>query len=1377
MITLQKLKNLILGSVVLLVLSAFEIAPYSHMEYGYISAESGLDTDECNFTYQDSEGYLWIGSNEGLYRYDGYEILNVDDLVKESSLSKVRFFDAIEGGSQTIWFATSKGVLSYNKKAHQFRFLQAPEDADFHLNQGFNSIAIDRDENIWFGGLQGLYKLNTQNDSVSKCLGTWGNGEKNLSIKDIEVNNEGDVWVATWGQGVGCFDKEKQLFDLYRIFKKGPVKSKYNVLTSIHFDSKDNLWLGTWDNGLYVLDINDKRNPIILNHFAREAKKNTIIGNIVYDIEEDENGGMWIGTPYGVSVLKDWATSSPHFYNITASTKRNALNNNEIRGIFKDQTGLMYLSTQGGGVNKVKITDQFFKTFNISQVDSLKKSQSVYSFIKDPQNRLLVGVQSLAFGVYDVEKQLFKHYTSIPEYRPLQNLNINTVKSFAWDKNGVLWLGTRYRGLVKYDTNSQQYYSISNDFDNDAYSLKELGKIVIDDNNTIWLISEGDLYRVDQGKSQRFDDFEVKKVPVLLSNEEHAGTPVDFELGKDGVIYLAMSNGKILQSKVGIYTQNAHFQFEELYDYGNEKLVKALYIDDKNLWIGGENGLTQLALDKEGTVVSTYLTQYRKLKINSILKTEEHIVGLSNKGVLILALDENENPVNILSEEEGLQGNIFIGGALYQDGDQTYVGGHSGFNILDVKRIEMDNSVPKIALTNIRSADKEYFSSSDFTTERPFVVSYADNAITLSFAAIDLRNPEGLYYAYKLEGLDNEWAYTTASNRTATYINLEPGEYVFKVKATNALGKWTGEQSVLPIFVETAPYLTWWAYLFYVVLAAVVLYCFFILYKRQARAKEDLRIQSVEKSKSEKLNQFKLQFFTNLSHELLTPLSVLMIIAQKWRFTVSKDAEKEVKILNSNVNKLHEHIKQMLHFRKAETGNMTLNLQEMSFGDLASDLLENYQVMANDKELLLKVDIQGDLNGKFDREKLEMCTNNLLSNAIKYTPKGGEVTFSATSQMKEEREYLLVVVSDTGRGIPKENLENIFNRFFRLRSVNQFEDGLGIGLALTQHLITLQGGEIGVESTEGKGASFRFMVPVDGVMTGENTAIDKITFTEEEELHWKSYTDRKKANPITDIKYSGKTILIVEDNPDFLLLMETYLSLYYKVLTAENGKKAFELASSNEIDLIVSDLMVPDMDGFELCSKIKSDVNTSHIPFIIVTARTEDRDRLIGYEVGADSYLTKPINFEVLIYRMESLLKTREKMHADFNTGAILEPKKLTNSSIDETFIVKAKEVVEENMSEPDFTVKVLCDELGMSNSMFYRKIKGILDLTPNEFIKNIRLRRAAQLLEGREMNISDIAYMTGFNDLSYFGVCFKKQYGKSPSNYQKEYSEASTAG
>ncbi|MBC9798096.1 hybrid sensor histidine kinase/response regulator transcription factor, partial [Sinomicrobium weinanense] len=1025
-------------------------------------------------------------------------------------------------------------------------------------------------------------------------------------------------------------------------------------------------------------------------------------------------------------------------------------------------------ATFGGGVNKFDLRRNKFPLYHISLSDN-RKSQSVYAFTRDHKKRLLLGVQSLGFGVYDMNNKTLTPFEHIDDYKPLYDLELNTIRNFTWDKKGNLWLGTRFKGLIKYSPSRKNYAHVSRRKNNNRI-FKEVLRTVPDLNDRIWILTKRGFFYVEQG--DRFGDNSVKPFSPRISKDsaviENAYS--DFNISKNGYLYIATHSGDIWKSETSIYSDTAdRYFFRKIPRPGkNNKSLNTLFIDGKNrLWVGTNNGLETYTEDGE-PIESGMLSGIKNLSLHAFEEDEKgNIIATSNKGLIYINMLTDDTQIGLYTMRNGLQANYFIKGSIFKDKDGTlFAGGHQGFNHINPLNIKDDHIQPSLVFTNLRTSRKNYYSDRAFNAENPFVLHYNDNIITLSFSSIDMRDPDNLNYAYKLEGLENKWIYVTSNNRTATYVNLKPGNYTFQLKATNANGQWSENTISLPLVVETAPYFSWWAYTLYTLAAVGVIAAIFVLYRRKIRIREALRVENIERVKSEKLHRFKLQFFTNLSHELLTPLSVLTILSDK-NLNGNKDAREKDKILKRNIKILNDRIKQMLNFRKAETGNMELNISWQDISGIVYDLKKDYEVLAEEKGIDFKVKVQHDLTGYIDLEKIKICMNNLLSNAFKYTPVQGSVIFELHTQGYNGKQGLIISVADTGKGIPRDDLERIFDRYYRPKSVQGCEDGLGIGLALTHHLVKIQQGTIGVESETGVGTRFKITVPIGKDISGLKNRRQSGPLITEKNIRLPE--DHKTSHKPEDVEYSGKTILLVEDNEDYLELVQSYLRNYYKVFSCLDGKSALQLANREEIDLIVSDLRIPDMNGHELCRAVKNDVNTSHIPVVIVTAHADDEERKKGYEAGVDTYFSKPISLDVLVYRIESLLKKRENVYHKFNRGQFLEPEKIVSTSIDEEFLTKAKKSVENRMSESDFSVKVLCRDLGMSNSMFYRKIKGILDLTPNEFIKNIRLRRAAQLLADNNIHISEVAYMIGFNDLSYFSACFKKQYGASPSAYRKK--------
>ena len=1350
---------------------------YASLQFSSITSNENLPSDECNVVFQDSDDFLWFGTNEGLYRYDGYEVRDFDDLVNFSS-KNLKFNDAVEDSAGKIWFATSNGVIVYDKKAGATKLIEPSKLTEAKsISDQITKIVFDKKERMWFGSDTGLF-LYDIHSNCSIYYPTVGNANVVSNIRDILVTRDGTIWMATWGSGLVKFNEQDSSFSRFMLFDySSKTNDKHNVLNSLHASSDNILWVGSWGHGLYAVDISAPDQPRIVQWWERKDNTaNTILGNIIFDMVTDNYGNLWIGCPYGLSIIQSPLSENFLIHNYVYNKNGPSLTNNVIRSLLQDRTGVIWLGTTGGGVNKTNIHKRKFSPYAITEVDAQKKSQTVNSFSTDRQNRLLIGVKSLAFGVYDIDKELFIHYSDIPEYAVLKKLPINTVKNFTWDKDSSLWMGTRYIGLVKFDLKTGKWIRLFNKKGARRMNAKEIFSVKKDFDNNLWAVTDKGLFKVVANESRGFDDYTVEYYSPVIESSGALDDEVisDITFDRQGRLYVSTFEGSLVRSAVPVSDRKGPMGFTHLVRHDERPLVSinCLFWDSKDqLWVGSlGKGLKKWNENTGRYDCPLFADEMDDRVIYAI--TEDHYGNLwatSNQGLLHLKSDEEGYSVATYTSGNGLQGNVFIKGAMMRDKNgHIYVGGHNGFNCIDPVPIEEDVIIPKVAFTSLKTG-KETVNPQSFNERNPFTIRHDDNLFSISFASLDMRAPGETRYAYKLEGLEDDWQMVSANSRTATYVNLKPGHYTFKVIGTNVIGQWNSEIAVLPIVVKTAPYFTWWAYTLYAIAIIGVILLIFLMYRNQMKARQELKIEHVERTKSEKLSQFKLQFFTNLSHELLTPLSILLILSEKWsRYGMPED-EKFPKMFERNVDKLHHQIKQMLQFRKAESGNLKLELNKYDLDQIIKESYENYLIISEEKKISFELLTSGIGEGFVDREKLDICLNNLLSNAFKYTKKEGTIRL----EVGTNKGWITIKVKDSGRGIPKEQLKNIFNRFYRTSYTCDIADGIGIGLALTKNMVNFQGGSIKVESEPGKGSTFTLQLPISLSYHKHHTfsQIDPIITDEDVCLQGTRKSshieDRLEASP-----GQQKTILIVEDNEDFLTLVTLHLEKYYHVISAMSGKVAFDLANSNEVDLIVSDLMIPGMDGYQLCKAIKNDVNTSHIPFIIVTANANDDGRMIGYEVGVDSYLTKPVNLQVLISRIASLLKKRNEIHAEFNMGAFLEPKKIVTTSIDENILSKAKAVVEDYMSDPELTVKVLCDELAMSNSMLYRKIKGILNLTPNEFIRNIRLRKAAQLLEDKSIQISEVAYRTGFSDLSYFGVCFKKQYGVTPSVFQKEKEE-----
>ncbi len=1350
---------------------------YRSLHFSAITSNESLPSDECNLVFQDSDDFLWFGTNEGLYRYDGYEVRDFDKLVG-TSFRNAKFFDAGENSRGQVWFATSIGAVIYNKIRGEVRVIK-PMDL-LPSKPGYNTVicvAIDKKDNAWLGMNGGVLSYNVEHNS-HHFYSIKGNDGRAITVRDIVVSQQGHTWIATWGAGLYRVNEADSSLVQFDFFNYSSDILKHNVLNTLHESSENLLWVGSWGDGLYALDISDPHQPSVIEWFSRPGHAGTsILGDIIFNMATDRYGSLWIGSPYGLSIVQNPLSEDALFHNYVYEKESNSLTNNAVQSIVIDRTGVAWLGTVGGGVNKTTVQEKLFRPYFISEVDEQKKSQTVCSFSVDPQGRLLVGIKSLGFGVYDKKRSLFTHFSRIPRYAPLAKLDLNTVKSFTWDKDSNLWMGTRYLGMIKFNVKTGEWIRLMTKKGKKRLHGREVLSVKEDEKGNLWVVTDQGLAKITMLDQKRLDNYKVDsytdRIKSKFSKDGEMISDVDFD--QQGNAYISTFEGSLIRSKAPLYRKAGPLEFISLTRPGDKSLtyINCLFFDKKDqLWVGSlGQGLKKwndykktydhpLTLDKiEGRVIYAITgDQYNNLW------------ATSNEGLLHLTFHGEGYQVATYTVANGLQGNVFVRGAILHDENGTlYIGGHNGFNYFDALPVIKEEISPKVAFTSLKIGGTKS-SLASFNEDNPFVIPYNNNLFSVSFSALDMRTPTSTRYAYQLEGLEHDWQIVSSHSRTATYVNLDPGRYTFKVRATNAIGQWNSEIAMLPIIVEIAPYLTWWAYGIYSIIVVGVFLVVFLLYRYQMKAKQELKLEHIERTKSEKLNQFKLQFFTNLSHELLTPLSVLLVLSGKLAKYQMPEHQGLPRMFKRNVDRLNEQIKQMLQFRKAETGSLKLEPGRYDLDKIIREIYENHQVIAVEKNIFFQLKTREIGKGFIDREKVEVCINNLVSNAFKYTKRGGAILLEAERYVREERDWIMIRVKDSGRGIPKEQLRHIFNRFYRASYNRDTADGIGIGLALVKSMVQLHGGTIKVKSEPGKGSAFTVRLPVS------LSALEKEKDTDATPIFTSKILDEQDIYKLPAVKGQPatgngqkKTVLLVEDNEDLLSLIAMHLEKYYHVISASDGREGIHLADNHNPDLIISDLMMPAMDGYEFCKAIKTNVNTSHIPFVIITANTHDESRAASYEVGADSYLAKPVDMQVLVLRAAALLRKRSCVNAEFSRGISLEPQRIATNTIDEEILSKAKALVEDNMSDANFSVKALCRELGMSNSMLYRKIKGILDINPNEFIRNIRLRKAAQLLEDGNIHISEVAYQVGFNDLSYFGVCFKKQYGMTPSTFQEK--------
>ena len=705
-----------------------------------------------------------------------------------------------------------------------------------------------------------------------------------------------------------------------------------------------------------------------------------------------------------------------------------------------------------------------------------------------------------------------------------------------------------------------------------------------------------------------------------------------------------------------------------------------------------------------------------------------------------------------------------------------FFGGHKGYNSFFPDKMEIPSQETNFLITDIKIFNHSFSNLPVELQQKisPVMPTYTSkielphkyNNFSIEFAALTYKNPELNRYAYRLQNFDRDWQYTDADRRFAYYNNLPSGTYTFQLKATNENGEWSGYVRELTVVVLPPFWATWWAYLLYVIIVSVIGVSIYRTAKNRILLRNALRLREIEKAKAEELNHAKLQFFTNITHELLTPLTIISATVDELK-TQAPSHNDLYTVMNSNIQRLIRLLQQILEFRKAETGNLKLRVSPGDIAAFVKNAAESFQPLVKKRKIHFSFLCDPEsMIGYFDMDKLDKILYNLLSNAAKYNKEDGFIQVSL-SYDETDKDFILLKIKDNGKGISKEKQKNLFKRFYEgdYRKFNTI--GTGIGLSLTKDLVELHGGTISVESEVDHGTEFMVRIPIERSYYDEEQIDDEAISLMQNPVNYED-TQEDADVETQEVTIKANTILLVEDNGELLHLMTKLLSREYNVFTAQNGKEGIAVLEKEDVDLIVSDVMMPEMDGIEFCKYVKGHLEMSHIPMILLTAKNKEEDRAEAYEIGADAFISKPFNLTVLHARIRNLLKYKERMARDFKNQIVFEVKDLNYTSLDEDFIQRAIHCVNNHLEDPNFDQAQFADEMRTSKSTLYKKLKSLAGLNTSSFIRNVRLKAACRIMEekGTNVRVSELAYAVGFNDPKYFSSCFKKEFDMLPSEY-----------
>ncbi len=1341
------------------------------IDFKSVEGLKGIPTNEVQQVYQDYDGFIWFATRNGLCMYDGYDMR----LYKSSPetpylLTNNNVYCVVGDSLSRLWIGTEEGLNLLDKKSGLITHLSV---GDTRASNTISTLYVTRDQRILVGtdaGLgvydEALEQVVFNSFPISSELGY-------LPVKSILEDSRGDLWIGTWSSGLYRYSKEENKLHHY------PRMNEDNSAHVLFEDSQGNIWVGSWNSGLNLLI-----NPYDLESVSWKTFKNkagdvkSLVDNRIYAIKEDTmNKTLWIGTRRGMSLMDLDAIGS--FNSYLPKGSEYVIPCDEVNSLFYDKSGNMWIGSIGGGVYLAEVEKTGFYAPDIHFPNKDITTQAIRSIYMDSKDNLWVGVGSLGLAVQRKGESFFRYSKDIPVFSEFGDLG----SVYSMEENpleGSMWFGMFGGGLFYYKEGEpvKQFTSYNSSFirDNNIYSIFN------DAYQNLWVGTRsgvgvktlaGDELFLDDLLEDKSIDFSSVNVQKIMSD-------------KEGALWIGTTRHGVIKIKGDF----EHLESLKLKHYLNDEqgvpiqFIADMYVDEANiLWVGTTyGGFFAYDLNKDafidcGKAYNLYLERI------SCVQGDElgNLWIATNQGLVCLTKthEQGEKETFLFTKEDGLVDNYFIiRSSFYKDGS-LFFGGYKGYNKFCPSEMKLEKKPFEFYITDIKIANRSLLhfplekrnkiSSLTPSFTEKLHISHENNNFTFEFASLTYRNPFRNKYAYKLEGFDSEWRYTDATQRYATYNNLKSGKYTFLLKATNETGVWSEEEKELDIVVYPPFWLSWWAFLIYFIVILGIVYYLYAQANNRLRLKNQLRLKELEKKQSEELNHAKLQFFTNITHELLTPLTVISatideLMIEEPRYVSSYDIMKE------NLERLLRLLRQILEFRKAESGNLKL---KVSYGDIALFIrngAKSFYPLVKKQGLNFSIQTEPEIiNGYFDVDKVDKILYNLLSNATKYNVEGGRVEISLTYQ-EDNDNYVLLKVQDNGEGISKEKQKDLFKRFYEGDYREYKTVGTGIGLSLTKDLVDLHKGEIWVESDVGKGAAFFVLLPISRSYFEEDQ-IEKQVYipSDESELSTK---DLLMTNEIGVNKYEY-TLLVVEDNEQLLKLMVKLLGKEYNILTAMDGKEALEVIQSNEVDLIVADVMMPVMDGLMLCREIKSNMDYNHIPILLVTAKNAEKDRAEAYEAGADAYISKPFNLTVLYARIKNLLESRERKIKDFKDQLVFDIKELDYTSVDEEFLQLAIACVNKHLSNSDFDQTLFAKEMKTSKSTLYRKLKSLTGLSTPTFINNIRLKAAAQILieKGEGVRISELAYAVGFNDPKYFSSCFKREFDLTPTEYLEKFS------
>lgn len=1312
----------------------------------HYEVENGLSSNTVRSITQDSRGFMWFGTENGLNRFDGYNFKIFKNIVGDStSIGNNYIYSLLEDSGQTLWIGTDEGVYIYNPKLEQFSYFAAETDKGVRIKSNITTIAEAADGNIWFSSqAQGVFCFNKQTQQLKQYVSD-PDSDKTVNsdiIFYLHIDKQGSIWAAPQqNKGlINRYDPATDRFVTHQITKPNGEPCSLRIY-AIEDGDDDNLWIGTWSHGICQLN----KKTMKAQSYLEPGTPNGI--SHVHYIAEYKPGILLVGSDDGLAYFN---TRTKKVEIMTATELKNSsLSNKFIYPIYKDREGGIWVGTYYGGVNYTGPIKGMINGYTHSDYSNSVGGNIISCFCEDPSGNIWIGSDDGGLSYFDTKNKSFKNYLPDPARNSLSYHNIHALFMDGDD----LWIGTYSGDLNILNTRTGKFSSFRSGTEKIPADISSVYSIHKDKQNNIWIGTMQSIMRYDRANNN------------FIRMKETGTTTSCILKDPDGSMWFG-TLGK------GLLRFDPQTEAWEVFSFSPDSIntlssnqINSLCLDDKQqLWVATDNGICRY--DKAtGSFVRVPLS-ISQAAVTGVVFTHGYLWISTINGLISYSPETGEQ--RIFYKSDGLQSDQYgVNAVLLASSGLLYLGTTNGFCELDPRTISLNGYIPPVVITNLQVFNKDVniekagILPQSITCIKEIELSYKYNVFSIEYVGLSYSVPEKNQYKYKLEGFDKDWN-SVGNQRKATYTNLPAGKYTFHVMAANNDGVWNEEATTLDIIIHPPFWRTSFAYFLYIVsILSLICYIIYAMKQRtEKRHKERMLQLSVEKEKE--LHDAKINFFTLIAHEIRTPVSLIIGPLEKIMETSSSfpvTVQDSLKIINRNSQRLLSLVNQLLDFRKAEQGAFIINFSRQNMHELLQNLYDRFKPMIEQKGMSISFDMPDkDITAIIDSEAITKVISNLLTNATKYANSRIAISCEANGQS------VVIKVTDDGRGISEKEQKNIFLPFYQV--AKSHKPGTGLGLSLAKSLVDAHHGMIEVESGTDRGSTFTVTIPLeqpDTVVSDSPRENNVAVMLPDEEP---VAEDTTKQSPASS---SRPTLLIVEDNTDMRSFLHDSFTDTYNIVLAENGREGLDQLKKQPADLIISDVMMPVMDGYTFAKEVKENLSYSHIPLVLLTAKTDNMSKVTGIKSGADAYVEKPFSTQVLRAQIENLLESRKKLRKKFSEMPFVPLDSVAVNKADEQFLSKMNEIIEKNISNVDFSIDVLAEQLCISRSGLFAKIKTLVEMTPNELIQLVRLKKAAELLATQKYRINEICYQVGFNNPSYFSKCFQKQFGVLPKDFMNK--------